>query len=439
MPESRQISAAFADHPEFVPQIQYIDIDLLEENTGQLSKTDPVSGEQLGLPRNPRFIRDERFRALKKSITDDPEYLLYSPLKIYPLAGGRFIIVGGNQRRRACKELGFKKVPCLVFLEDTPMPKLRAWAIKDNLAFGNDDYEILANEWDQEELEAAGMELDWVAPPDEGEEEGAGERTDGEDDEYDVDQKVEERVHRGEIWALGPHRLMCGDSTDAGDFERLMAGEKADLWLTDPPYNVNYGADMVTKDGGDRTIENDNMSESAFLEFLTEAFQNASEAMKEGAAAYVFHADSHGLTFRQAVQDVGFELRQCLIWAKDTLSLSRQDYHWRHEPALYFWKSGASHHWYSDRTQTTVLEFDRPKKSELHPTMKPIPLFVYLIQNSSKKGDIVLDSFGGSGTTIIACEQTGRIGYTMELDEHYASVIVDRWEKYTGKKAERIE
>lgn len=715
--------AAIAAHPEFVPQIVSIDIEKLEPNEGQLSNIDPVSGEDIGLPRNPRFIRDERFKALKRSITDDPEYLLFRPLEVFPLEGGKFIVVGGNQRLRACKELGFAEVPCLVFLEDTPMEKLRAWAIKDNIAFGDNDYDILANDWNQEELEAFGMELDWTAPGDEEETESAGERTDGEDDDYDVDQEVEERVKRGEIWALGPHRLMCGDSTDAGDFGRLMAGEKADLWLTDPPYNVNYGADMATKDGKDRTIMNDNMSDAAFHEFLLQADQNAVDAMKPGSSFYIFHADSEGYNFRGACREAGLTIRECLIWKKDSLVLGRQDYQWIHEPChkagtmilttngtkpiedltdddrvisfdtysgqvvgsknggyaikrasrdydgllywvsaggnktnatdnhefsvrfnpdcsekyctylmrrgrwwrvghtraydarqfgvksryhqenaeeawliamyesrsdaqvaeqilaikygipythwevergmersernrseeqvrrvyesidldeleknayqllhdfgrsesfplidaesqrakfsrrvtaklracnlipglmqvpvpnaeigvypnfrwesinkvrfepfqgrvyslaveklhhyvadgivthncLYGWKDGAAHKWYSDRSQTTVLEFDRPKKSELHPTQKSIPLFVYLIQNSSKKGDIVLDSFGGSGTTIIACEQTGRIGYTMELDEHYASVIVDRWEKYTGKKAEKIE
>lgn len=184
---------------------------------------------------------------------------------------------------------------------------------------------------------------------------------------------------------------------------------------------------------------NDNMADSDFHQFLLKVDKNAVSHMKPGAAFYICHADSEGLNFRGACKEAGLTVRQCLIWEKDSLVLGRQDYQWIHEPILYGWKEGAGHSWYNDRKQVTVLRFDRPKRSDLHPTMKPVPLFVYLIQNSSKEGDIVLDLFGGSGTTIIACEQTGRIGYTMELDEHYASVIVDRWEKFTGLTAEKIQ
>lgn len=184
---------------------------------------------------------------------------------------------------------------------------------------------------------------------------------------------------------------------------------------------------------------NDNMADADFHQFLLKVDKNAVAHMKPGAAFYICHSDSEGLNFRGACKEAGLTVRQCLIWEKDSLVLGRQDYQWIHEPILYGWKDGAGHSWHNDRKQVTVLKFDRPKKSDLHPTMKPVPLFVYLIQNSTKEGDIVLDLFGGSGTTIIACEQTGRIGYTMELDEHYASVIVDRWEKFTGLTAEKIQ
>lgn len=226
---------------------------------------------------------------------------------------------------------------------------------------------------------------------------------------------------------------MCGDSTDINDVEKLMNGAKVDLFLTDPPYNVDY------QGGTGLTIQNDNMDEDAFREFLKVSFFNANTVMKEGAVFYIWHADSEGYNFRGACYDIGWKVRQCLIWCKNTLVMGRQDYHWKHEPCLYGWKEGASHLWASDRRQTTVLEFDRSSVSKEHPTMKPVGLFDYLIKNNTKKDDIVLDLFAGSGTTIIACEQNGRVAYSMELDPRYVDVIIARWEKLTGEQAERIE
>lgn len=204
------------------------------------------------------------------------------------------------------------------------------------------------------------------------------------------------------------------------------------LYITDPPYNIDYTG--KTKDA--LKISNDKMDESSFRQFLSDSFSAADSVMKPGAAFYIWHADSEGYNFRGACEDIGWKVRECLIWSKDLFTLGRQDYQWQHEPCLYGWSEG-SHKWYSDRKQTTVLEFDRPKRSEMHPTMKPVPLFDYLIKNSSNKGDIVLDSFGGSGTTIIACEQNGRRGYLMEIDPKYCDVIIDRWESLTGQKAVR--
>lgn len=224
---------------------------------------------------------------------------------------------------------------------------------------------------------------------------------------------------------------MCGDSTDPETMERLMDGEKADLYLTDPPYNVAYTG--KTKDA--LTIQNDKMDNSVFRQFLNDAFFSAVSVMKKGAAFYVWHADSEGYNFRGACEESGLEVKECLVWNKNTMVLGRQDYQWKHEPCLYGWKKGAPHKWYSDRKQTTVLEFDKPSASRDHPTMKPVALFAYQIQNSTKPGDIVLDSFGGSGTTIMACEQLGRKGYVVELDPKYCDVIIKRWEQFTGDKA----
>lgn len=218
-----------------------------------------------------------------------------------------------------------------------------------------------------------------------------------------------------------------------------------DLFLTDPPYNVALGMGGSVDEARKRhrrtdglVIMNDKMENDAFREFLTTAFVNAKSVMKAGAAFYIWHADNEGYNFRGALIDAGFTLRQTLIWAKNSITLGRQDYQWKHEPCLYGWNDGASHSWYSDRKQATILNYDKPVKSSEHPTMKPVPLFDYQIQNSTKSGDIVLDLFGGSGTTIMACEQNGRCGYLMELDPRYVDVIIDRWEKFTGEKAVKL-
>lgn len=224
---------------------------------------------------------------------------------------------------------------------------------------------------------------------------------------------------------------MCGDSTKQDQVAKLMSGEKADLLLCDPPYNVAY--EGATKDH--LTIENDNMDDASFRAFLKEAFAAADSVMKPGAPFYVWHADSEGYTFRGAASDVGWDIKQCLIWAKNSLVLGRQDYQWKHEPCLYGWKAGAPHNWYSDRKQTTILEFDKPQRNGEHPTMKPVELFAYQMKNSTKSKDIVLDLFGGSGTTLIAAQRLGRRAYLMELDPKYCDVIIKRYEEFTGDKA----
>lgn len=245
-------------------------------------------------------------------------------------------------------------------------------------------------------------------------------------------EEIEEPITKpGDVWILGKHRLMCGDSAQKEDVMRLMNNQDADMLLTDPPYNVDY----VEKTSEALKIKNDNMSDNQFYEFLKKVFENMYSVTKEGASIYVFHADTEGLNFRKAFKDAGYKLAECLIWKKDCFVMGRQDYQWQHEPILYGWKEGAAHHFINDRTQSTILEFDRPRQSSLHPTMKPIDLVARLLKNSSKENDKILDLFGGSGSTIIAAEQLNRNCYTMELDPKYCDVIVKRWESLTNKEA----
>lgn len=247
--------------------------------------------------------------------------------------------------------------------------------------------------------------------------------------------QAEVKTKPGDIWLLGKHRVMCGDSTNLQHAQSLMGGGMANLLVTDPPYNVAY--EGKTSDA--LTIENDSMSDADFRQFLRDCYATADSVMRPGASFYIWHADSEGFNFRGAAFDIGWKVRQCLVWKKNTIVLGRQDYQWRHEPCLYGWKEGAAHSWYSDRKQTTVLEFNKPKRNGEHPTMKPVDLIQYQVENSSKAGDTVLDLFGGSGSTLIACEKTGRINRSMELDPKYCDVIVRRWQQYTGKSAVHAE
>lgn len=309
----------------------------------------------------------------------------------------------------------------------TESKKRKELALFDNSASDAVEWDLsnLKADFDLSQLPEYGLNLEEFVIPEE----------EKEIVEDEVPEEVETRCKRGDVWKLGEHRLMCGDSTVITDVEQLMNGEKADLLLTDPPYNVAYEGKTEEK----LTIKNDKQDDSQFLQFLNDCFSCAFSVLKEGASFYVWHADSEGLNFRLAIKNAGLTLKQNLIWVKNSMVLGRQDYQWRHEPCLYGWKEGAAHNWYSDRKQTTILEFDRPTKSKEHPTMKPIALFAYQLGNSTHRGGLVLDLFGGSGTSIIASEQTGRKCYTMELDEHYCDVILTRWENLTGKKAELLK
>lgn len=302
--------------------------------------------------------------------------------------------------------------------------KRKQLAVMDNSASDSSefDFELLKEDFDTDTLEDWGIDTDFII------------KDKQEVIEVDVPEVTETRCKTGDIWKLGSHRLMCGDSTVLTDVEKLMGGEQADLFLTDPPYNVNY--EGKTKDK--LKIQNDKMGNDTFREFLKDAFSNANTVMKPGASFYIWHADTEGYNFRGACIDAGWTVRQCLIWNKNTIVLGRQDYHWKHEPCLYGWKDGAGHLWASDRKQSTVIDYDKPARSTEHPTMKPVGLFDYCIQNNTKGADIVLDLFGGSGTTLIAAEQDGRKARLMELDPHYCDVILTRWETLTGNKAELI-
>lgn len=343
-------------------------------------------------------------------------------------------ILAGETRCKALKKRHVKRDKVLQVFGLTEEQK-KKYRLLDNKVgeIAEWDPELLAGELEEVDFGDFDFGFDELMAEltDTSEEDGAPLSTAVEDD-ADIVLPEEPKAKRGDIYQLGTHRLMCGDSTDPADVARLMDGKAADLLLTDPPYNVNY------EGGTGLTIQNDNMEDAAFRKFLRDAFACADGVMKPGAAFYIWHADSEGYNFRGACHDIGWQVRQCLIWNKNALVLGRQDYQWKHEPCLYGWKGGASHTWLSDRTQTTVLDFDKPTRSEIHPTMKPIGLFDYQIRNSCPVGGAVLDLFNGSGTTIMACEQNGRSAYTMELDPRYVDAAIDRWETFTGKKAIKL-
>lgn len=352
-------------------------------------------------------------------------------------------IIAGHTRLKAAMKLGLKEVPC-IYADDLNEEQVKALRLADNKTAELAD-------WDFDLLNDELLDIIDIDMTSFGFEELLDARPDLEDEEdFDVDAEVPAIVKAGERYQLGNHILMCGDSTNREDVTKLLRGGVADLLLTDPPYNVNYSGGTKEK----LTIANDDMDDSSFYQFLIDAFANADSVMRPGAAFYIWHADSNGLTFRRACNDAGWQIRQCLIWVKNSMVLGRQDYQWKHEPCLYGWKDGASHYFVADRTETTVredeldavvdeekttiLRYDKPTSSKLHPTMKPVKLMGDLIYNSSRKGDNVLDLFGGSGTTLIACEETDRNCYMMEYDPHYCDVIISRWEALTGKKAVAI-
>ena len=400
------------------------------QTTKGASKIERIAVEML-LPyaKNSRTHSDEQVAQIAASIK---EFGFNNPI----LIDKENTVIAGHGRLLAARRSGMDDVPCirLGHLTDT---QRKAYIIADNrLALNADwDTEMLTIElndllednfaldilgFDADELKAL---LDPVTP------------TEGLTDEDAVPETPEEpKTKPGDIYRLGKHRLMCGDSTSIDALEKLCETQLVDMWLTDPPYNVAY--EGKTKEA--LTIKNDSMEDDQFRQFLRDSYTAADSVMKPGAVFYIWHADSEGYNFRGAAKDAGWTVRQCLIWKKSTMVMGRQDYHWKHEPCLYGWKDGAGHLWATDRKQTTILEFDKPSRNGEHPTMKPVGLFEYQMLNNTKGGDIVLDSFGGSGTTLIAAEKNGRIARIMELDPKYCDVIVKRWEDFTGQKAELV-
>ena len=429
-------------------------------------------------------LKPAEYNPRKKLQPGDPEYEdIKRSIETFGYADPIIInkdgtIIGGHQRLTVLRDLGYEEVSVIVVDLDKNHEKAL------NIALNK-----ITGEWDQEllkelleDLDLNGMDFETTGfKKNEIEELYISLEKDAQanDDDFDAEEAYEEieepRTKRGDVWILGRHRLMCGDCTVSEDVDRLMDGEEADLVITDPPYNVNYGdkaefLDEYLEKGHRNTgrIRNDNMDSDSFYRFLLDAYRSMQRVMREGAAIYVFHAESTGKQFREAFEEAGLKLSQCLIWEKNTFVLGRQDYQWRHEPCLYGWKEGAAHYFIDDRTQDTVLLDDevdlkamtkseligyieeitgkfkdqttvfyenKPTRNDMHPTMKPIPLLGRMIKNSSKPKWKVADFFGGSGSTLMAAEQLDRSAYIMELDEKFCDVIVRRWEEYTGETA----
>ena len=365
-------------------------------------------------PRKDLKPGDLEYEKLKRSI----EQFGYVEPVIWNKTTGR--VVGGHQRLKVLIDMGITEIDCVVVEMDEAKEKALNIALnkisgdwdKDKLALliadlQGEDFDVSLTGFDPAEIDDLFKDT----------------LQDGiKDDDFDVEEELQKPTvtQPGDIWSLGRHRLICGDSTKADTFAQLMAGVKANLVITDPPYNVNY-------EGSAGKIKNDNMANDAFYQFLLDAFINTEGAMADDASIYVFHADTEGLNFRRAFADAGFYLSGCCIWKKQSLVLGRSPYQWQHEPVLYGWKKKGKHQWYTGRKESTIWEFDKPKKNGDHPTMKPIPLLAYPIMNSSMSNTVVLDPFGGSGSTLIACEQSDRICYTVELDEKFCDVIVKRY------------
>lgn len=331
-------------------------------------------------------------------------------------------ILSGHGRYYALQKLGIKKIPCIRVSHLTENEK-KAYIIADNKIALNAGWDEDMLKVDIADLAADAFDMDLLGFSEKEMKNMFGaDGADAEDDEFDLSTALEQAsfVQKGDVWTVGRHRLMCGDATSMDDVATLMDGKKANLLLTDPPYAVSY------KSASGLTIQNDSMKPDEFYQFLYDAFTAAALYMSTGASAYVFHADTEGLNFRKAFIEAGFHLAGCCIWVKDSLVLGRSDYQWQHEPVLYGFLQNGKHNWYSDRKQTTVWNFAKPKRNANHPTSKPLDLLSYPIGNSTQENGIVMDTFGGSGSTMMACQQTNRICYMMELDEKYASVILRR-------------
>ena len=401
---------------------------------------------------NPRTIKDNDFLRLCSNIKSFQQMLQFRMIVV----DESWTVIGGNQRLKACEHIGLETVPVAMFSEDQMSEWIKEtgrpfedfidqFIITDNVSAGEWDFSKDKNRLEADQMEKWGVKHPGMKAPEENK---------AAEDNYKIPVIVKTNIKKGDIIEIGHHRLMCGDSTDRTDIEKLMNKKQFDLMVTDPPYNVNY------EGGNGLKIQNDNMNNAAFFKFLLDFHVAFYEFTKEGGAWYVLHADSEGLNFRRAFEESGLMLKQCLIWVKNALVMGRQDYHWMHEPCLYGWKPGKAHYFINDRTKTTVIQeeedlkklskgklnqilseikesnphttiikADKPKKNDVHPTMKPILLLAPLIENSSRAGEIVADGFLGSGSTMVASHQLGRKCYGMELDPQYCQVIIDRMEK----------
>lgn len=417
---------------------QRIAIDLIEMNTGQIA----------GLPSNPRQWTKAQLDNLKASIEETPE-LLEARGCIVDYHEGKYVCLGGNMRYAACKALGMSELPCYVVPEGTTILKKKEIVAKDNGSFGDWDYDALANEWGDLDLAGWGVSI----PPEWGAAAADAAETDSrvgqaKDDEFDEKEaQIEKKCSKGDIWRLGEHRLMCGDSTDEAAIKRLMDGDKADMVFTDPPYGVSIGdknaaLNSVQPSGRCcKNIENDTLSADELYPILVKAMTNARLSCKEDACYFVTSPQGGELgLMMMMMKDAGLPVRHMLIWEKNsaTFSLGRLDYDYQHEPIFYTWTK-KHHNYRKGQYRTTIWKYDKPRKCDLHPTMKPVELVANCLNDATKAGDIALDVFGGSGTTMIACEQLGRRARLIELDPHYCDVIIARWEKFTGMTAEKIE
>ncbi len=369
-------------------------------------------------PRKALKPGDKEYEKIKRSIE---EFGYCEPV----IVNSDMTIIGGHQRVTVLKDLGYSEIDCIVI--DIDKTKERALNIALNKITGEWNKELLADLI--ADLQDSDFDVTFTGfdPPEIEQLMNSVHDKEIVEDEFDIEAQLQQPTvtREGDLWLLGEHRLVCGDSTLPETYDLLMAGRKANLVVTDPPYNVDY-------EGSAGKIKNDKMAEEQFEKFLFAAYVNMEQNMMDDASIYVFHSDSHGLAFRRAFEEAGFYLSGCCIWKKNSLVLGRSPYQWLHEPVLFGWKKGGRHQWYADRKQTTVWEYDKPKKNDLHPTMKPVNLIAYPIKNSSMSNCIVLDPFGGSGSTLIAADQLKRICYTVELDPKYADVIVNRYLAQVG-------
>lgn len=400
------------------------------------------NGQMDGVRANPRQIKGEKFDRLKASIERNPEMLALRELLVYE-HGGKYIVIGGNMRYRACKELGYTQMPCKIIPPQATAEQLNAYIILDNSGFGDWDWDALANEWDSQQL------TDWGVDVPNWDDEASEDEQPSEDDDFDEEKdQIECRVKKGEIWQLGKHRIMCGDSSSQEDVKKLMDGELADMVFTDPPYGVaigdkNKALNSVQPSGRcTQNIENDTLSADELYPLLVSAMTNCRENCKDEAIYFVTSPQGGDLglmMMMMMMKDAGLPVRHMLIWEKNsaTFSLGRLDYDYQHEPIFYTWAKKHKNH-RKGEFRTTIWKYDKPRKCDLHPTMKPVALVENCLKDGTIKGDIVLDVFGGSGTTIIACERQDRCARLMEIDPHYCDVIIARWEKMTGEKAIKI-